>query len=417
MSPSELACFFLSLAVLLGIALLFGRLSRLMGLPSVIGEIVGGGMAGKTLLGRLSPEAFSRLFGQGPAATSREALIRLGMLFFMFAAGFEVSLGHMRGRTRTVACTSIMGLAIPMALGFLAVRALPSLWGAESGSLLFAVLVGSALAMSALPVIARLLMDLGLTRTVPGSVILSAATINDLLGWCLFTTVLAAMGKGDSGFATVITAGSLLAAAAVLLAVGRLAGRTLRNRWTAILNTPALFTGAVAVLALLVAALLETVGLHPVFGAFLIGVVLAEVIGPDCVAHRSVSEFATGFFAPLYFASIGLRADFSGSLDIALVSAVLVISCVGKIGGAWLGARLGGLDSRESLAIGFGMNARGAIEIILANIALDAGIIDQRLFVALVIMAVVTSVISAPVLKHLLAGSRTGTGEDCLRTA
>lgn len=413
MSPPELCCFFLQLAVLLGAALAFGRVSRLLGMPSVIGEISAGILIGKTLLGRVSPETFSRLFGPGIATTSTETLIRLGMLFFMFAAGFEVSLDRMRGRTRSAIYTSILGLVIPLTLGFLAVRATPSLWGAGSGSPLFAVFIGAALALSALPVIARILLDLGLTRTVPGSVILSAATINDLLGWCLFTAILGVMGKGGSGAATIVTSMVLLLAAAVLLAVGRLAGRALRNRWSAILDTPALFTGSVAVIALLVAAVLERAGLHPVFGAFLIGVVLAEVIGPDCVAHRSVAEFATGFFAPLYFASIGLRADFSGSFDIVLAAVVLAISCAGKIGGAWLGARLGGMDNRTSLAVGFGMNARGAIEIILANIALDAGIIDQRLFVALVFMAVLTTIISAPFLRHLLKKGQEKADEAC----
>lgn len=417
MNPSELCSFFLQLAVLLGAALVFGRLSRLLGMPSVIGEIAGGILVGKTLLGRISPETFSRLFSPGIAATSTDTLIRLGMLFFMFAAGFEINLGQMKGKIRSAVYTGVLGLIIPMALGFFTVLALPRLWGRGSEDFLFAVFVGSAVAISALPVIARILMDLGLAKTVPGTVILSAATMNDLLGWCLFTAVLGAMGKGSSGPSTVITAGVLLLSAAVLLLIGRFAGRVIRIRWGAILDSPAFFTGSVAVIALLVAAVLERAGLHPAFGAFLIGVVLAEVIGSDCIAHRSVAEFATGFFAPLYFASIGLRVDFSGNFDIVLVAVVLAMSCAGKTAGAWLGARLGGLDNRTSLAVGFGMNARGAIEIILANIALETGIIDQRLFVALVFMAVVTSVISAPILRHLLkreameaAGGRSATG-------
>ncbi|NLP05908.1 hypothetical protein GX411_08160, partial [Candidatus Fermentibacteria bacterium] len=127
MNPSELCSFFLQLAVLLGAALVFGRLSRLLGMPSVIGEIAGGILVGKTLLGRISPETFSRLFSPGIAATSTDTLIRLGMLFFMFAAGFEINLGQMKGKIRSAVYTGVLGLIIPMALGFFTVLALPDL--------------------------------------------------------------------------------------------------------------------------------------------------------------------------------------------------------------------------------------------------------------------------------------------------
>ena len=141
-----------------------------------------------------------------------------------------------------------------------------------------------------------------------------------------------------------------------------------------------------------------------VFGAYLVGIALGQSLesGEARDAHDITYQFALSFFAPLYFVSIGLKANFAANFDLPLVLLVLAVACVGKIGGAGLGARLGGMNLRESVAVGFGMNARGAMEIILASVALEAGLIDKRVFVALVIMAMVTSMLVGPVMKRLV---------------
>lgn len=401
MTHVEVTGFFLQLGTLIAAALLFGRLARRLGLPAVIGEIAGGVLIGRTVLGSLFPDIFAWLFADGTVVSSaRESLIRLGMLFFMFAVGFEVNLSHLRAHARSAAFTSILGMVVPFALAAATVMLLPGLWGPPSDNPLFPVLIGSALAITALPVISRILMDLGISGTPAGTVIMSAATVNDLAGWCLFTAVLGTLMPGMAGGGALLTAVAVLAAAALTITAGRLVGNRLLARWRSLFGSPAGFTGGVALLAIGVAAVSEYAGLPAVFGAFIIGVVAGEIFGRDCIAHRSVSEFSSSFFAPLYFASIGLRADFAADFDPLLVGVVLLVACIGKISGAWLGARLGGLDNRTSIAIGFGMNARGVIEIILANVALDAGVIDRRIFVALVVMAVLTSLLSAPVLKR-----------------
>jgi Kef-type K+ transport system membrane component KefB len=142
-------------------------------------------------------------------------------------------------------------------------------------------------------------------------------------------------------------------------------------------------------------------GIHAVLGAFLVGVALAQKSEKRNGAHEMVYQFSLSFFAPIYFVSIGLQANFAASFDPVLIGVVLVVACIGKVGGVSLGARLGGMSLRESMAVGFGMNARGAMGMILASVAHEQGLIDQRIFVALIFMAVVTSLLSGPIMHRL----------------
>jgi Kef-type K+ transport system membrane component KefB len=188
-----------------------------------------------------------------------------------------------------------------------------------------------------------------------------------------------------------------------MLTVGRTTGKKAAQWLKTHLPWPGGFFGFATVLMLLLAALAEVTGIHAVFGAFLAGAALSRGPGKRDEAHEMLYQFVMYFFAPLYFVSIGLRADFVASFDPVLVTVVLLVACAGKILGATLGARISGLPGRQSAAIGFAMNARGAMEMILATVARDAGLIDDRIFVALIVMALVTSVISGPAIDRLTA--------------
>ncbi len=163
------------------------------------------------------------------------------------------------------------------------------------------------------------------------------------------------------------------------------------------------FLGLAIALVLLVSAIAEMIGVHAVFGAFLVGAALSQNLDKRNEAHEIFYQFVMYFFAPLYFVSVGLRANFIQSFDPLLVAVVLLVACAGKVIGATLGARIGGLSGRKALSVGFAMNARGAMEMILATVARDAGLIDDRIFVALICMALVTSVLSGPVIDRLCA--------------
>jgi Kef-type K+ transport system membrane component KefB len=179
-------------------------------------------------------------------------------------------------------------------------------------------------------------------------------------------------------------------------------GQPLLRRLRATLVWPGGFIGLITIFLLIAAALAESIGLHAIFGAFLIGVALGQDKEANHQVHDIIYQFAISFFAPLYFVSIGLKANFATHFDAGLVFVVLLIACLGKIAGASLGAWWGGTLPRQALAIGFGMNARGAMEIILASVALEYGLINQKIFVALVVMALFTSMLSGPAMQWLM---------------
>jgi Kef-type K+ transport system membrane component KefB len=381
-------------------------------LPAVLGELVGGIVIGPTLFGALAPSSYVALFpSSGPVSMARDALIRVGLLCFLFVAGLEVNLGQMRKLGWTIAWTSLLGIAFPFATGFALVLAFPRHFGPQAAAhgVLYPLFLGTAMSISALPVIARILMDLSLTRTRLGMVVMAAATIDDLIGWSLFAVILSKVSpigiEGERSLSGTLV--QILLLFGLILTVGRWTGQKVL-RWAKSRPTwPSGFMSVAAIAVLLTAALAEAIGIHAVLGAFLVGVALAQNNGKRDEAHEAIYQLAVSCFAPLYFVSIGLQADFARNFDPALVLLVLAVACIGKIGGVGLGAWLSKLSVRESLAVGFGMNARGAMGMILASLALEHGLIDQRMFVALIAMAFVTSILSGPIMHRLIARRET----------
>jgi Kef-type K+ transport system membrane component KefB len=284
--------------------------------------------------------------------------------------------------------------------------AFPRLLGREADAdpLVFALFFATALSISALPVIAKTLMDLNIYRSDLGMIVIAAAIFNDLLGWIVFAIVLGMMSgpEEDHRFAVQHTIWMILTFSVAMLTVGR----SILHRSLPFIQAHTSWPGGVLSFALtgamFCAALTEWIGVHAIFGAFIFGVALGDSAHLREQTRATMDRFISFFFAPLFFASIGLKVDFAAHFDWLLVAIVLVIACVGKVGGCWLGAQWGGIPQRESWAIGFGMNARGAMEIILGLLALQAGVIRERMFVALVVMALATSVISGPMMQRLL---------------
>jgi len=349
-------------------------------------------------LGSFAPDLHAGLFPVDDAiATGVDALLKLGMLFFMFAAGLEVNLVHFRQCKKTVALTSLMGGAVPFALGFGRIFLFPSLWGQQPRHLLLALFMGTALSISALPIIARILMDIKLIDTPIGMTVMASAMVNDLIGWFLFALILGNLEKGGSGANVFATLGPVLAFVVLILGLGHWVLQPLLHKTRFFRDWPGGLLTFLSVLVIVAGIVADTAGINPIFGAFLVGVALGQDDDPgqEQRIHGMIQPFALNFFAPLYFVSVGLKANFLGQFDAGLVLPVFLIAC--------LGARLGGMPWRESMTVGVGLNARGAIEIILASVAMEHGLIDQRIFVALVAMAFATTLISAPLL-HRLAG-------------
>jgi Kef-type K+ transport system membrane component KefB len=400
----EPALFFLQIGLMLSVALLFGQAMRRVHQPAVVGELLGGILIGPTVLGFIAPGLFDWLFpGVGISAISRESLIQIGLLFFLFVAGLEVNLSEILRSGKRVLLIGLLGVAVPFGLGFGLALGWPELIGKTSHgrALLLAVFLGTALSISALPIIARILIELGLHRHEFGSIVMLSATINDLIGWSLFAIILGQLeppqfAPGALWLKLLLTLGFGIGIILIGHRVSHPALFWIRSR----LPWPSGLIGVTSVLILVASAACSGIGIEPIFGAFLVGIALGRGREQENHAYQVVHHFAMSFFAPLYFVSIGLKADYLREFDFLLVAVLLATACVGKILGAALGARLGGMNTRNALSIGFAMNARGAMEMILASVAYERQLIDERLFVALIVVAVVTSVISGPVLSH-----------------
>ncbi len=401
------------LAVMAACGLAGGAVMRLLRQPAVLGEMLGGVVLGPTVFGALAPEQQAGLFPlAGDAAVLRNAAVKLGMLFFMFTVGLEINArGILKNGIGAVAI-GLFGTLLPLAAGIGSVYMLPRLFGADVAADKFplALFIGAAMANSANPVLARILLDLGLLKDRLGATIMAATVVDDLVSWTLLFVVFEQLKSGgESRIVSSGVAAELLVLAgffALTLVCGWLASRCLA-KWHA--RRPQHVAGRIgflSVFVLLSAAAAEYLQIHAFLGPFLFGVALTptESDAQD-ETYEAVRRFAHGFFVPIYFVSLGLTTDFAANFAPLLTAVVLIAACVSKIPAAYAGARLGGLGSSMSWAVGWGMNARGAIGIILANLGLEKGVIDQPTYVALVVMAIVTSLLAAPLMKHYMAAA------------
>jgi len=401
----------LMLLLALGLLLLVGRglgeLALRFRQPPILGEILAGILLGPTVLGRLAPAMSASVFpAEGPVAVARHGLAMFAVTLFMFVAGMEVDLSTVWRRGRAALAVSLTGIVVPFAFGLVAALLMPQALGRETGAdpTVFVLFFATALSISALPVIARTLLDLNLYKSDLGMVVIAAAIVDDLLGWIIFAVILALIGEGGRDVGSTVLL--VLGYAALMLTLGRwLIDRSLPFL-QAHLSWPAGVLGFAIILALFAGALTEWIGVHALFGAFLAGVALGDSRHLRERMRSTIDQFVTAGLAPLFFTTIGLNVDFAANFDATLVALVLVIACLGKVLGCGFGARWAGTPKREAWAVGFGMNARGAMEIILGLIALRAGIIGERLFVALVLMAIATSVMSGPLMELALARPR-----------
>jgi Kef-type K+ transport system membrane component KefB/mannitol/fructose-specific phosphotransferase system IIA component (Ntr-type) len=408
LSPSEITAFLLALGVLLGSARVLGELCRRIGQPAVLGEILAGILLGPTVLGRIAPEAAAALFpSQGGGAVALNGFTNLAVVLFLLVAGLEVHLSSIMRQGRAALSVSVAGMILPFAIGLGAAWALPEFLGQTGHDrVAFSLFIATAMAISALPVIARTLMDLDLYRTDLGMVVMAAAIVQDLAGWIIFAIILGMIGHGGNGMPVGATITLTIGFAVFMATIGRwLIGRAVP--WVhAHTSWPGGILGFVLALTLFGAAFTEWIGIHAIFGAFMVGLAVGDCPHLQERTRRVIEQFVSFVVAPIFFASIGLRIDFIAHSDLALDAFIIVIACAGKILGAGLGALGSGMPARESWAVGFAMNARGAMEIILGLLALQYGLIDERLFVALVIMALATSLMSGPAIQRILRRPR-----------
>lgn len=406
MASTEFFVLFFQLSLILASAIACSYVARKLNQPSILGELVAGVFIGNTVLGFLFPSFYHFLFKQFPNVNiARDSFLLIGLLFFLFITGMEVNLNQIRGRLKQVAWVSSLGILIPFLFGSGFVLLFPTLWNfsfdVHGWTLPF--FIGIALSISALPVIARILLDLKLLDKELGSMILTSAVLNDIVGWALFAVCLNLIKTNGANADLMQVAGSAIFALLAISLATYFIAKYLLN-WLNQKNISSSFIGIASIFIFASAALTEWLGIHPVLGAFIVGVIFTQfkLSEENKQSQHALYQIAVYLFAPLYFASIGIKINFIQNFDVVLVIIVTLIALVSKVVGAGLGAIISGFEARTSLAIGFGMSARGAMEIILASVALENQIIDERVFVALVVMALVTSMIGGAGLKWIM---------------
>ncbi len=404
LTHSEITALFLALGLLLASARVLGELARAMNLPAVLGEISAGILWGPTVFGTFFPQWSVYLFPvSGGGALAFDGLITLAITLFLLVAGMEIDLSTVWRQGKVALYVALLGMFFPFVFGFLVGWWMPGILGYQEGThhLAFALFMATVLSISALPIIAKILMDLNIYRSDMGVTIIAAAVFNDLLGWLVFAMVLGMLGVGQ-----MMPLGYTIAMTLVFVLVMIILMPPVLNHvlpWVqAHSSWPGGILGFALSFCLLAAAFTEWIGIHAIFGSFLAGVALGDSKHLNERTRTTIEQFVSFIFAPLFFASIGLRVNFVENFNLWLTLVVLVLAMSGKIVGSTLGARLGGLPARESLGIGFGMSAQGTMGIILGVLALQFELISQEVFVSLVVMALVTSLLSGPMMQKVL---------------
>ncbi len=389
---------FVQLIVILLAVQLFGYLCKFIGQSKVIGEILVGLALGPTLLGAFLPHVETALFPSNVLPTL-QTLGDIGLVLYMFSLGTHIDTSAMLKQSRKATAVSLGGVLFPLLLGSTCAFFLyPAFAGSKATLLSFTLLVGTAMAITAFPVLARLLEERRMLATPIGVLALFCAAIDDIIGWCLLAVVIAIVhATGVSSM--VLMLGLLVLFVGVMLGVVRpllkIADQRIQSKPTLLALT--------MVLLLLSAYTTSLIGIHPVFGAFLMGLVLPRKKAFLGQVH-SIELVNNLLFLPLYFVYNGLRTHIglinTPTLWLICIG-VLIVACLGKILGGSLSLKLFGESWKESFTLGILMNTRGLVELIVLNIGLDLGVISPTFFAMLVIMAIVTTMMAPPLLPLL----------------
>jgi Kef-type K+ transport system membrane component KefB len=402
MSASELAAaFFLQMTVILGACRLVGALARRVGQPQVVGEMIVGVLLGPSLLGFLFPEIQARIF---PRDSLRVLYVgaQLGVGLYLFLVGVEFKTELFRHRLRSALSVSLAGMLVPFVLGTALVPwllTMPGLFSAKVTMWEAMLFLAAAMSITAFPMLARIIYERGLTGTSLGTLALAAGCIDDAVAWCVLAIALASFGGGPVVAITAIGGGALYAA--VMLTLGR---RLLASLETSVQRAGAAtptHLGIVLTLFMIAGWITDAIGMHTVFGGFILGVAMPRGLLTRELT-RQLEPVAVVLLLPMFFTFSGLntRLDVVDSVPLLLVAlTVLLAACFGKGIACWAASRWTGEDQRTAMAVGTLMNARGLMELIVVNIGLQRGIIEPALFSVLVLMAIVTTLMASPVFE------------------
>lgn len=395
---------FVQLALLLIVARIGAELTKRVGLPAVIGELAAGIVLGPTIFGHYAPELFEHIFSQESVSFQLlETIGTIGMVLLLLLTGLETDLKLLKNLGRAALVASAMGMLVDYALGFGLGMVMPREYLADDRRILFSLFLALSMAISALPVIAKILMDLDLTKRNIGLVILSAGVVDDTTGWVMLSVIAGAASTG--GKVNLLGIGKTLLLIVVFVAVAALVVYPLLRFFIRVAHR---FKSSDADLAFVViatfacAAVTEWIGVHAVFGAFVVGTILRQIPQLETETVHKLESFVLAVLAPIFFGVVGLKVNLwslqggGGSM----LAIVFGIACGGKLVGCTTGGMWGGLRFWEAFSIATAMNARGAMGLVVATIGLSLGILTQTMFSIIVVVAILTSLM-APVLLRL----------------
>ena len=391
--------------VILIMAGLFRRLFRRIGQPPVMGEMVAGLTLGPSLLGWLSPQTMTFLFPP-TSMTTLGVFSQVGVVLFMFIVGMELDLEHLKERASSAIMVSHASIVVPFLLGSgLALVLYPTLAAPNTAFMPFALFMGIAMSITAFPVLARILQDRGLTQSPLGTTALACASIDDVTAWCILAFVVAL--AHSTGFTKSLLTIGLTILFIITLLIAKPWLEQLITRLVVKPERARLAMASTLGLALSCALITETIGIHALFGGFLAGVVVPSNPTVQNFLREKIEPFSSAALLPLFFVFTGLRTQITLLNDWnswTMCLGIVLVAIVGKLGGSMLMARWTKMSWRDSFAIGALMNTRGLIELVVLNIGYDLGILSARIFVMMVIMALTTTFMTAPLLSLAKVG-------------
>ena len=407
LASHQLLIFILEVATLLALAFALGRIAVRLKMPAVVGELLAGVILGPSLLGFLAPGFSGWLMPSEPAQMHLlDAAAQIGVLLLVGVTGSHFDLAMLRRRRATAARISISGLVVPLAMGIGLGLVLPaSLLAGDTERGVFALFLGVAMCVTAIPVIAKTLSDLRLLHRDVGQLTLAAGLVDDAVGWFLLSVVSALATVGISTGKVSLSVLYLVGFVVFAFVVARPVVRwTMQRADRSGQSGP---TIAITVITILLgAATTQALGMEAIFGAFVAGIIVGA---PNAANRRKLAPLSAvvlWVFAPLFLASAGLRMDLTslahGTTALAAL-AILAVAIVGKFAGAYLGARLSRLSNWEALAMGAGMNARGVVEVVIATTGLRLGVLNTATYTSIVLVAIVTSLMAPPLLRFAMS--------------
>jgi Kef-type K+ transport system membrane component KefB len=400
MQADALSHLLLALVAVVVVGRLLGRAFAAIGQPPVVGEVLGGIVLGPSLLGRVAPDVAAYVL---PAAVAPylSVVAQLGVIFYMFLVGLDLNLDPLRSRVRSVVATSNASILAPFALGLvLAIYLYPRLSTSEVPFTSFALFMGVAMSITAFPVLARILSDRGMTRSELGVVALACAAANDVTAWCLLAFVVGVV-QAQIESALLVAVYTLGFIAVMFLAVKPAVATLVRSRRDG--SAPGQGTIALVLVGMLLSALAtERIGVHAVFGAFLFGAIVPRESALPRVLTGRLEDLVTILLLPAFFAFTGMRTEItlvSTAAEWGMCLLIIAVATAGKFGGTLVAARLTGMNWPSAAGLGILMNTRGLMELIVLNIGLDLGVISPALFTMMVVMALVTTIATTPLLE------------------